>query len=201
MPFTPDLVPATELDAVNVLLMSIGQAPVNTLEVPGVKDVSFARLTLHNTSRQVQTRGWWFNRDLEVTLARDVSNEVPLAANILEVSGSYVGDQFVSRGGKLYDRVNQTFVFETAPVVNQTVFLAFEDLPQAARNYITHRAGRIFQSNFIGSPLLYNFTKELEVEAMTEMTRNDLRGKNLNVFNSPTRVNDIVKRRYRGVYR
>ena len=59
-----NLSPMTELEAVNAMLLSIGQAPVNTLEVAGIKDVSFARLMLHNTNRQVQSRGWWFNREL-----------------------------------------------------------------------------------------------------------------------------------------
>lgn len=33
----------TELEAVNEMLMSIGQAPVNTLSVTGIRDVSVAR--------------------------------------------------------------------------------------------------------------------------------------------------------------
>ena len=59
------LTPQTELDAVNAMLLSIGQAPVSTLSVTGLKDVSFAQYILHSVSREVQLKGWEFNTDDE----------------------------------------------------------------------------------------------------------------------------------------
>lgn len=52
-----------ELEAVNEMLMSIGQAPVNTLAVTAIKDVSIARARLTSMTRRVLSRGFNFNTD------------------------------------------------------------------------------------------------------------------------------------------
>src|SRR5688572_15100368 len=79
------LIPQTELDAVNQMLMSIGQSPVNTLAVAGIKTVNIARLHLHNVSREVQTRGWNFNTDENYELAKDANGKIAMPSNVLSV--------------------------------------------------------------------------------------------------------------------
>jgi hypothetical protein len=61
----------TELEAVNEMLMSIGQAPVNTLAVSGIKDVNIARARLQSQTRRVLSRGFNFNTDDNYTLTPD----------------------------------------------------------------------------------------------------------------------------------
>ncbi len=189
------LEPTSELDAVNNLLLSIGQSPVNTLHVPGVKDVSIARMSLHDTSREVQGHGWWFNTDTNYPLMPDSQGRVMLPPNALQVIPQ--STEVTERGGGLYDRTRRSFLFPTGVAVNCTVrwFFPFEELPQAARNYIQRRAGRIFQTNIVASRILYEFTKELEVEALAEMQRNDLRVNRPNFFNSASTTNTIFQRR------
>lgn len=191
-----NLTPMTELDAVNMMLLSIGQSPVNSLNVPGIKDVSFALLMLHNTSRQVQSKGWWFNRDLHYHLNVGVDGTVTLPLNALQVTAAEESQQFVERNGKLYDRVNQTDLFPAGTVaVDVNWFFEFESIPQIARDYIAMRAGRIFQAQIVGSQILYQFTKEMEIEAMAAMSQQDLRSKRPNSLTAPTRVNRIIHRR------
>lgn len=184
--------PLTELDSVNNLLMSIGQSPVNSLAVPGVKDVSIAQLTLHNTSREVQSKGWWFNTETNYPLPLNVQGMCVLPVNAMETLPD--DTTLVERGGKLYDTANHTFVLKTAPTVTVNLFLPYTELPQVVRRYIEARAGRVFQSNIVGSQLLYQYTKEMEVEASVEMDRNNIRAKKQNFFTSGASTNRIFNR-------
>ena len=51
-----------QLDAVNEMLMSVGQTPVTQLEATN-PDVALAFETLTQVSRGVQAEGWTFNRE------------------------------------------------------------------------------------------------------------------------------------------
>ena len=56
-----------ELQAVNQILASVGQAPVTTLEQTN-PDVAIAYNTLQQVSREVQAEGWTFNREYRYPL-------------------------------------------------------------------------------------------------------------------------------------
>jgi Tail tubular protein len=204
MAITPlNFTPQTELDAVNQMLLSIGQSPVNTLTVTGLKDVSFARLMLHNTSREVQTKGWYFNTDTDFPLAADVDGKVTLPANSLAcdpTDGSLnlveryeVTDTSTER--RFWDLDEHTFVINKTIKVDVTWFFPFEQLPQAARAHIAHKAGRIFQAAAVGSQILYQYTKERELETLAELERVDLQSDDTNVFKQNSSTNNIFFRR------
>lgn len=187
----------TELDAVNEMLQSIGQAPVNTLAVTNIKDVSFAQLTLNNTLREVLTPGWSFNTDVEYVLTPDGNGNILVPTNALDIDiTSDTSRNLVWRTGKLYDVEEQTFVFTDTDLEFRIVrFMPFDEIPQAARQYIAMKAGRRFQARIVGSQILYQFTKEDEVDARAEFLRSENRQKDLNWFRAPTRVNRIFTRR------
>lgn len=190
-----NLVPLTKLDAVNNLLLSIGQSPVNALTVPGVKDVSIAQMILHDVSRTVQSKGWWFNTDTDYPLSPDVTGQVAIPVNALQVVPQ---DTSISeRAGKLYNTEKRTHTFPTGTPVKCDIrwFFDYETLPQCARDYIQRRAGRVFQANIVASQILYQFTKEMENEALAEMERNDLRVARPNFFNTSSSTNRIFQRR------
>lgn len=193
-----NLVPLTELDAVNILLQSIGQSPVNSLAVPGVKDVSIAQLTLHNVSREVQSQGWWFNTDDDYPLLPDIAGDIALPSNALQVvPKSTSGRVLTERDGKLYNKSDRTFTFATGESIECDIkwFFGFSTLPQVAKNYITYKAGRVFQTNIVSSQLLYQFTKEQEFESLAEMERNQHRVDGSNFFTSRASTNRIFLRR------
>ena len=48
----------TKLEAVNVMMTSIGETPVNTITSATTTDVSIAISILDNVSREVQSVGW-----------------------------------------------------------------------------------------------------------------------------------------------
>ena len=80
------LAPMTELEAVNTMLQSIGQAPVNTLEISGITDVSSARTFLHNSSRDIQGESWSFNTDELYELNPDEMGHILIPNGVLEIS-------------------------------------------------------------------------------------------------------------------
>ena len=66
----------TELEAVNVMLTTIGEAPVNTLTGNQVTDVTIAQQVLNEVNREVQSQGWYFNTENGVTLTPDNNKHI-----------------------------------------------------------------------------------------------------------------------------
>lgn len=58
-----NLVATTELEAVNAMLASIGEAPIANLDAATATDVLMAINILRNTAREVQMLGWRFNSE------------------------------------------------------------------------------------------------------------------------------------------
>jgi hypothetical protein len=150
------LVPTTELEAVNIVLASVGESPVNSIATTTTTDVVQAKAILSEVNRRVQMRGWYFNTDYNVTLSRDAGNEIPLATNVLAVR--VPGRDIVVRGGRLYDRVNRVYTF-TDNITNAetVVLLDFTDLSEAGRNYVTQLACQQMQRTVQGQ---YNADQE-----------------------------------------
>ena len=59
---------STELDAVNSILMSVGETPVNTLTVQS-PEVAIAQKTLRQVCREIQSEGWSYNTENEYPIA------------------------------------------------------------------------------------------------------------------------------------
>lgn len=164
--------PITELEAVNVLLAVIGESPINTLNSPAVADAVLAQATLSEVSRAVQTPGWHFNIEEGFTLTPTLfEKEIQLPANCLRVSpsGADRGADVTQRGSRLYDRQKHTYKFDKSLTVDMVVLLPFEELPEAARYYITVRAARVFQARTVGSEALYQFTAQDEAMALSSL--------------------------------
>lgn len=189
----------TELQAVNVLLAAIGEAPVNTLDSNGLIDAAIAQTFLTNTRAEVQARGWWFNKETEYPLSVDVNNNIVLPTNTLHVDTSDVDGFYdvVERGGMLYDRKNHTFEFTNVTTLKcDIVFnLDFTDLPFTAQWYITVRAARLFQSGYVGSESLHRFTSDHEKEALSFLLAAEADSEDVNVLNN-TLLNSIAFRTF-----
>lgn len=161
--------PTSQLDAVNIMLSTLGEAPVSDLSASGLSDVATAKTLLHNVSRAVQAEGWHFNTEVDYDLTPEaVTGYLLLPSNQLRVDTTkeYHDTDVAVRGDKLYNRKKHTFVFTEKVQVDMVVFLPFEDMPEAARNYITIKAARIYQTNVLGSELLEKFTADDEMSAM-----------------------------------
>ena len=147
---TTQITPTSELQAVNIMLSSIGEAPVNTLG-SGLQEAEIAEVVLDNINREVQSLGWIFNTDLRKTLSPNTNGHIDLPSNCMKVDTvsvlrDYTTD-IVERDRRLYDRVTNSFIFTKDIDVDMVVLLSFDGLPEVARRYITLKAGRKFQEN------------------------------------------------------
>jgi len=165
----------TKLEAVNTMLTSIGESPVNTITSSTTTDVSIAIQILDNVSREVQSVGWYFNTDTNYKLVKNTSGEVDLPSNCLRVDNSNQDADLdlVERGRKLWDRENHTFIINKDIRVNITWFLDFQDLPETARRYITIRAARIFQDRMLASETLHTFHQVDEIQALSALKQHE----------------------------
>jgi len=189
--------PTTELEAVNLMLSAIGEAPVSSLNDPSLLDASLAKEVLDQTSVSIQTRGLHCNTDLKLKLIRDaVTNQIVLPTNTAKVDSSDVSAHrdVVQRGTKLYDRENHTFVFDENITVDIVYLLDFDDLPQHVRRYVMTKASRRFQTRFMGSETLAGFTAQDEQEALIEFERTEAQTEDSNLLTGSYDTHKIIAR-------
>lgn len=192
--------PTTELEAVNAMLATIGESPVNSLNQAGLTDALLAQTILGNVCREVQTLGWQFNCEYEFPLACAVGDgSVSLPPNVVQVTiaKSMQSDWDVAwRGGKLYDRKNQTFNIGKTLKVDMTVLLTFEDMPQAARWYVTIRAARMFLDRTVGNADLHGFTAKDEEVALAALEEAEGETEDYNILTGSYSVFRVLDRGY-----
>lgn len=178
----------TKLDAVNLMLASIGQSPVNTLSGTLPKDVNKAVVALDSALREVLTQGWSFNSDYDYELAVDGTGRIAIPAAAAHVDPTY-GEDYVPRydstapaGMYLYNRDKGSFNEHTDTVKANVIWLfEFEQIPQHARQYVATKAARKFQTGILASAVLHQFTRDDESEAYSAFRRIEKRQKNYNI--------------------
>jgi hypothetical protein len=131
---------STELDAVNSILMSVGETPVNTLTVQS-PEVAIAQKTLRQVCREIQAEGWSYNTENEYPIQLDTNNQCIIPNNVLQLDLNifqHGKDYDVVRRSdngvmKVYDKKGHTFTFENCSKLYFDIvwMLDFEDLPQA----------------------------------------------------------------------
>lgn len=176
------LTASTELEAVNFLLLSIGEQPINDLYVTGVSEVSIARSLIHQVSRQVQANGMSFNTEYGYILPVSTEQEIIVPSNTLKVDASDTSRNIVRRGKKLYDIDNHSYTFEESLEVDIVFFIEFDNLPQTVRDYIITKSARMFQSKVVGSQALYAFSEVDEQQAFITMMRAENDTQDLNIL-------------------
>ena len=155
----------TELEAVNTILATIGEAGIASLSsnVNEITDSGLAQRTLKEVSRDVQSEGWSWNTDENVKISATAQNTYVVANNTLTVDFSpnaYPDTQYVMRGLKVYDRNHQRYDFATlidsAPLTAAKVViqLTWDELPHAAQQYITIRSARIISDRYVASSVV-----------------------------------------------
>jgi hypothetical protein len=181
----------TKLEAVNIMISVIGEAPVNTLGV-GTGfipiSVSQAESVLDETTKAVQSEGWHFNTEHEYPLTPDaVTKRIKLPGNTLSVDLDpqlYTDSDPVQRGRKLYDRKNHTDKWSKEVKASITFELDFDELPEQFRHYITVKAARIFASRFLGNREIEGFALRDEIEAKARAIESDSENADRTIFDS-----------------
>jgi len=180
-----NLIPTTELEAINLMLFGIGESPVNSVEENGVVDAVVARQLLHSTSREVQERGWHWNTLEGLVLPTTLPfGHIPLPDNTLKVDtvGPDEGLNVIQRGKRLFDKSANTYEFKKSVTVDLVEFLPYDELPQAARTFIAISAMRKFQQSRVGSETLSTFHQRDELKAWAALIEAEAETSDRTVF-------------------
>jgi hypothetical protein len=170
--------PTTELEAVNVLLATIGQKSIASLPPAATNlDATQAYTKLGEAHRAVQQRGWWFNLE-DRELSPDGSGIFQLPTNTLacRVLEQNWDRDFIQRNTKLYDRKTQTssaFPSSEKVKVQLTLLLTWDDLPERARRFIFISGARVFQDQTVGSVVLHSYNENDELVARAQLEQED----------------------------
>lgn len=188
----------TQLEAVNTLLHTIGEAPVNSLTGTLPIDATLALNTINEISREVQAAGWHFNSFYKYTLSLDGNSKIPLADNIMRVDldvSQYPLSTYdvIKRGSFLFNKQGNTYVFDKALDAKVILYLPFEELPENARRYITIRGARIFQDRTLGADVLHKFGQIDEANALAILKQEETDTADTNIFNSYDTFNIISR--------
>ena len=168
----PTYAVSTELDAVNQILSSVGQAPVTTLDLQN-PEVGIVLNTLREVNKTVQSEGWHFNTEKHYALTADsVTFEIEYPENALSID-TYRDQHFddynpVRRNGKLYDKYNHTYEWKDGTSARELIcdvvwFWDFKEVPPAVQAYITAKAARLCAVRMIGDQTLYALLQENEI--------------------------------------
>lgn len=166
MPF-PTYAVSTELDAVNQILSSVGQAPVTTLDLQN-PEVSIVLNTLREINKQVQSEGWIFNTERDYEMIPDsITNQITYPYNVLQMDANVEHHKndydLVRRSGKLYDRLHHTYEFTENVHVDLTWYFEFTDVPPPIQAYIVARAARMCATKLIGDQEINKLLAEQEM--------------------------------------
>lgn len=147
----------TELSAINSILASIGQAPLTTLNFEN-PEVHLIYNLLQESNRDTQAEGWVFNTEKDLEFMPDKDGFIWIPENILQMDktdNAVMRDtNVVKRDGKLYDKLNHTYIFVGVQRLNVTWLFNFEDIPPVFQRYITYRASVRAATQIVTNPEL-----------------------------------------------
>ena len=189
----------TKLQAVNTLLSIIGEAPLNSLTPPLTGDSALAERVLDEVSTEVQGEGWSWNTMVYKEIPLDGNGHSTLGSNTLAIRFnplSYPSQRFVLRGIKLFDRVANSYDLRgslgvaltggTSDLIAEIVEeLAWDDIPETGKRYITIRAGRVFANRAVTSQSIESYTADDEENALQILKRTEDMAQNNNFISGP----------------
>jgi hypothetical protein len=179
----------TKLDAVNIILSNIGQAPVVNLE-SGNPMVEMAELVLDEISNTVQSEGWVFNTEYSYPFTPDSNKEIGVPENILTLDVPVNSSIFVQiRQDKLYNRTDHTYEFNGVQKLDVVWLFDFTDLPEAFKNYVTVRAANVYAGRSVGSAEAVRFGQQEEVLSRSAAIEYDTQQGDYNIFGDSQGLN------------
>lgn len=177
----------TKLEAVNIMLDSIGESPVSSLS-SGLPDAEAAETKLDEVNKLVQAKGWHQNTEYDIKLSPNADSNILVPADYLRVDtrGSdketNVSVRRLTGVSMLYNVKDRTFVFTSSLQCDVIQLLDFEDLSLELSNYIAYRAARKFQEAQMQSTTLDGFTVRAEQEAYASLMDSECENEDLNIL-------------------
>lgn len=195
--------PMTELEAVNSMLIAIGQLPVNSI-TPQLQDQNLALDALHKIVREVCQYGFKFNTDEDYVLTPDIDGLIAAPMGALSIDPMDKRQDLTTRkhptlaGFYIYDRANHSFEIAKPIKVRIKWSFGFEALPETARAYAVAAASRRFQAHVIGDPTADRFNQEDQQRAWLTLQREESANADFNLFTANAELRAKLARHGRG---
>jgi hypothetical protein len=164
----------TLLQAVNIVLMNIGEQPVSTLEDQQVLEARNAEVTILEFHKEGQTRGWSWNSERAYPFARSSSGEITLPPNVISWQPDPYEFQhrYQLRGVRVYDKEARSYQIGIPELKADVVWLLpWDECPEAFNRYALIRAARVFSARTIGDVNGVQYTVADEQQALIELLR------------------------------
>ena len=185
----------TELESVNIMLAAIGESPINSLSGTLPVDARLAQSTLSEVNKDVQSEGWSFNTEIDVTFTRDgASKQIALPTDVLRIDPNihqHPSIDAIQRGLKLYDRLNNKYEFDEDLICTVVYFRDFDEIPEPARHYINIQAARKFVDRLVSDQALRSYTQQDEARARAILMETDLANGDHNILRGDPSLTSI----------
>jgi hypothetical protein len=195
------LTKTTKLQAINTILATVGEPPINSLNAQRA-DSLIAQNLLDEVTREVLSYGWQFNTDENVVMNPETSSGfIYVSDSVVRVDMDTrysLNYDIVLRGNRLYNRKTNSYQFSEPITVIRVNLMDFDDMPEAAKRYIAIRAARIYQDRMVGSQTLHGFTQQDEIQALARMTEYENEVGDYTIFDHPDVYRTFIRR---GSYR
>lgn len=157
----------TKLQAVNIVLSNVGQAPVTSITSTNPM-VAIAAGIIDEVSHSLQSEGWVFNTEQDYPFTPNSNKNILIPDNILSIDSVYWANfEPIIRGGKLYDKRNHTYEFTDKLYAKVVWYFDFEDIPEVFKQYIAVRAANLFAGRAVGSTEVVKYSEREEALART----------------------------------
>ena len=154
-------------------------------------DVAIALNTLREVSREVQSEGWSFNKELDYPITPDSNNEVNIANNVLQMDLNRTYTQnidrdSINRGGKLYDKKKHSDKWTDETLyVDITWYFDWVNIPDPIQAFIVARAASVVSSRIIGDGNQYQMLQQKEAYARAMAMEYECNQEDLSFFGAP----------------
>lgn len=167
------------------MLLSVGEAPVNSLD-NGFLEAVVAQTILNEVDREVQSKGWNYNTEYNKLFPNTLSGEISLPSNVMRADASITNPfkDMVQRGLRMYDRTNNTYLINEDVYLDVVVQLTWDEVPEPVKRYIIARAARKHQDRMVGSDTLHQFITIDEQAAYLDLREYNEGAEDNNIFDS-----------------
>ncbi len=174
----------TELDVLNQMLGTLGEAPLQDADDEHPLLPS-AKRRLDDTSELEQATGWWFNRE-QVTLQPDPDTGfIYVPTDALSVNEFTIGS-LVQRGRRLYNTVETTYAIGVPVACNIVRKVEFDDLPPNMQKLVAAASVRKFNLDYDGDEHKIAEAKLQEMQARVALGSEEIRNIKANLLTRPS---------------
>lgn len=165
----------TKLQAVNIVIRAVGEPPVFSTDSQNPYVLTALSL-LAEKSRDIQSKGWWFNTQRSFRLLPDEQGYVSIPSNTLAINTDDPNSKYAVRDDHIIDLNNNTYKFGEPISLSIIEEVEFNNLPYAAAKAIAYNAAIEMQRSFEMdrnklSSLAIDY-REAEMELKKEHLRN-----------------------------